>query len=82
MVVYRLHPSMSIFDEPDRWAIEWSNSALSGKRVTLTNRVTGQTATGFDWTDWDEALRLALASIDEQGDLVTEVEEYLRDGRR
>lgn len=69
---------MSIFDEPQRWAIEWSNSALSGKRVTLINRVTGQRATGFDWTDWDEALRRALATVDEQGDLVAEVEDFLR----
>lgn len=68
---------MGILDEPDRWTIEWSQGAMTGKRVTLVNKVTGQRATGFDWADWDRALRCALAAVERQGDLVSEVEEFL-----
>lgn len=68
---------MSVLDAPDRWIIEWGNSLAAGKRVTLINRVTGQRSTGHDWRDWDRALRRALAKIEEQGDLVSEIEEHL-----
>lgn len=60
--------------------VEWSNAGVAGKRVILINRVTGQRASGFDWRDWDLALSRALAAIEDQGDLVSEIEEFL-DGR-
>lgn len=66
-----------ILDEPDRWSIEWSNSPVAGKRVYLRNRVTGQVVSGHDWTDWDRALSLALRKVEQQGDLVTEIEDFL-----
>lgn len=69
---------MEILDAPDRWIIEWSGTMTSGKLVRLRNRVTGQEAVGHDWTDWDRALRKALDEVQAQGDLVSEVESYLR----
>lgn len=68
---------MGILDEPDRWSIEWSDSPVAGKRVYLRNRVTGQVASGHDWTDWDRALSIALRKVEQQGDLVTEIEDFL-----
>ncbi len=76
-VGYR-EPAMGILDAPDRWTIEWSESLASGKCVTLRNRITGQCASGHDWSDWDLALRRALTELAKEGDLVTEVEEFLR----
>lgn len=68
---------MDVLDAPDRWTIEWGNSLAAGKRVTLINRVTGQRCTGHHWSDWDLALRRALAQIEEEGDLVREIEDHL-----
>lgn len=68
---------MDVLDAPDRWIIEWGNSLAAGKRVTLINRITGQRCTGHHWSDWDLALRRALAKIEEQGDLVSEIEDHL-----
>lgn len=68
---------MSILEEPDRWWIEWSDSPIAGKRVYLRNRVTGQVASGHDWTDWDKALSIALRRVERQGDLVGEIEDFL-----
>ena len=68
---------MSILDEPDRWSIEWSDTPVAGKKVYLRNRITGQVASGHDWTDWDLALSRALRKVEQQGDLVTEIEDYL-----
>lgn len=68
---------MSILDEPDRWSIEWIDSPVAGKRVYLRNRVTGQVTSGHDWSDWDKALSRALRRVEQQGDLVSEIEEFL-----
>ena len=68
---------MSILDEPDRWVVEWSTGWVSGKRVRLTNPTTEQQAAGRDWEDWDLAVTKAVDNPDRQGDLVTEIEEYL-----
>ncbi len=68
---------MSILDEPGRWSVEWIDSPVAGKKVFLRNRVTGQVASGHDWTDWDQALSVALQKISRQGDLVSEIEDFL-----
>lgn len=69
---------MGVLDSPDRWIIEWSGSVASGKRVTFRNPSTGQRFVGHDWADWDKAVRRALDALAEEGDLVSEVEGYLR----
>lgn len=69
---------MGVLDRPGSWSVEWSRSPVAGKRVTLVNVTTGQRATGHDWSDWDLALQRALEEVQRQGDLVTEVESYLR----
>ena len=68
---------MAILDEPDRWVVEWSTGWVSGKRVTLTNPTTEQQARGRDWEDWDLALTRAVVEVEREGDLVSEIEEYL-----
>ncbi len=68
---------MSILDEPGRWSVEWIDSPVAGKRVFLRNRITGQVASGHDWNDWDQALSAALQKVHHQGDLVTEIEDFL-----
>lgn len=72
---------MGILDEPDRWSIEWSDTPVAGKKVWLRNRVTGQVAEGHDWTDWDVALSRALRMIRQEGDLVSEIEDFLGEGQ-
>ncbi|MFP3914294.1 MAG: hypothetical protein ACLFWM_05420 [Actinomycetota bacterium] len=69
---------MEILDAPDRWIIEWSGTATSRKMVRLRNRWTGQVAVGYDWQDWDRALQRALDVLRSEGDLISEVEDYLR----
>lgn len=68
---------MSILNEPDRWSIEWIDSPVAGKKVYLRNRVTGQLASGHDWSDWDKALSQALRRVEQEGDLVMEIEDFL-----
>lgn len=68
---------MSIIDQPDRWSIEWIDSPAAGKKVFLRNRITGQQASGHHWTDWDAALSKALRKVEAQGDLVSEIEDFL-----
>lgn len=68
---------MSILDEPERWSVEWIDSPVAGKKVFLRNRVTGQIAFGHDWTDWDRALSEAMRKVQQQGDLVSEIEDFL-----
>lgn len=57
--------------------MEWIDSPVAGKKVFLRNRLTGQIASGHDWTDWDRALSEALRKVHLQGDLVTEIEHFL-----
>ena len=68
---------MGVVDKPDRWIVEWNNGALSGKHVTVRNPRTGQSATGHHWTEWDPAARDALQHVEAEGDLVSEIEDYL-----
>ncbi len=49
---------------------------MAGKRVYLRNRITGQVASGHHWTDWNKAFSAALRKIEQQGDLVTEIEDF------
>ncbi len=67
--------TMGVVDHPDRWVVEWSGSFL--KRVTLRNPTTGQVASGRSWSEWDDALRDAVFEVERQGDLVSELEEFL-----
>lgn len=69
---------MGVLGTPRPWIIEWSDSLAAGKRVALIDPITGRRVTGHHWDDWDLALQQALSRIDHQGDLVTEVERYLR----
>lgn len=72
---------MSILDEPGRWSVEWIDAPAAGKKVFLRNRVTGQVASGHHWTDWDVALSEALRKVHQQGDLVSEIEDFLDGGQ-
>lgn len=42
------------------WLVEWSDGAMSGKRVVLIHRVTGRRGFGHHWSNWDQALQRAL----------------------
>ena len=71
---------MGVIDEPDRWIVEWSGGAMSGRHVSFVNRTTGQKAAGHDWSAWDPAVQEALSEVEEQGDLVSEIEAFLGAG--
>lgn len=75
--VSRIADVMKILDDPDRWSIEWIDSPVAGKKVFLCNRTTGQRVSGHDWTDWDQALSRALRAVEAQGDLISEIEDFL-----
>ena len=67
---------MHLVDRPDRFEITWNpNGAI--KRVTITDRFTGNTATGRDWRSWDAALQEALERASQWGDLIEDIEGFL-----
>lgn len=42
------------------WHVEWSDSGMSGKTVVLIDRATGRRGYGHHWSDWDQAVRMAI----------------------